>query len=108
MQPFQAPALADQFIGQPVEQFGVGWAAAEDAEIRRRIDEPAAEMIQPDAIGEHTADQRVLAVDKMPRVSEPSARAGSLWIRIRESRTAVLRERRWSGRPAGRLAVGWR
>ena len=53
VQPLQAPAAGHEFGGQPVEQFGMRGPVAERAEVGRRGDEPAAEVVHPDAVDQH-------------------------------------------------------
>ena len=52
-----------------------GWVGqlAEHAEVAGRVDQPAAEMVQPDPVDQHAADQRVRAAGQVPGVGQPPA-----------------------------------
>ena len=50
VQPLQLPAVLNKIARQPVQQFGMGRPLTHDAEVRRRANEAATEMVQPDAV----------------------------------------------------------
>ena len=51
--------LASEFIREVIEQFGMAWPAAVDAEVVRSLDDAAAEMCLPDTIHVNARCQRV-------------------------------------------------
>ena len=55
-----APALADELGGQPIEQFGIRRQRAHLAEIAGRADDAGAEVPSPDAIDHHARRQRIV------------------------------------------------
>ena len=57
---FHRPAAADEFIGEPVEQFGMRRAAAVGSEIARRIHEPGAKRVLPQPVHHHPRGERIL------------------------------------------------
>ena len=69
MQLFEAPAVRDEAAREPVEQLGMRRRLAELAEVARRADEPAPEMVLPDAVDDHAGGERIL------RLREPRASA---------------------------------
>ena len=71
---FEAPALAHEFIGEPIEQFRVRGPCAQHSEISRGLDEATAKMMEPETIGKHAPDQGVLAAHELPRQRETASR----------------------------------
>ena len=69
MQGFHVPAGADEFAGEPVEEFGIFGAVTLAAEVVGGLDEAAAEEGLPEAIHRHAREQR------MARVGEPACEA---------------------------------
>jgi len=47
---FHAPAAGHEVLRKPVEQLGMAWAFAEQAEVAGGVDQPLAEVVEPDAI----------------------------------------------------------
>src|SRR4029077_15229552 len=72
VQPFEPPAVLDKITREPVEQFGMRGTLAHCAKIRRCAHEATSEMVQPNAIDEHTRDQRIRATRKPACESEPA------------------------------------
>src|SRR6185503_19299667 len=66
-----APALRDEFGGEPVEQLRVRGRRALRAEVLARLDESTAEDLLPHAIDGDAGDQGVVLVDQPAR--EPEA-----------------------------------
>ncbi len=62
MHGLNAPAAADQLIGQPVEQLGMAGTGAHVAEIVGSSDDAASEVIIPEAVGHHPGGEGVLGV----------------------------------------------
>jgi hypothetical protein len=58
MQPLQRPAVLHEATGEIVEQFGMRRRFAEIAELARRIDQTATEVMLPHAIHDHARGQR--------------------------------------------------
>ena len=69
MQGFYVPAGADEFAGEPVEEFGIFGAVTLAAEVVGGLDEAATEEGLPEAIHRHAREQR------MARVGEPAGEA---------------------------------
>ena len=67
-----APALLDEFGGQPVEQFRMRRPGALRAEVLAGLDEAAAEHLLPESIDGHARDERIAA--RPPAIAR--ARAG--------------------------------
>src|SRR5437773_2478555 len=62
----------------------MGRSFTHGAEIRRRADEAAAEMLQPDAIHKHPRNERVCAAGKPSREGEPATAGRELRIFLRQ------------------------
>ena len=108
------PAGADEFGGQPVEQFGMRRPFALRAEILHRLDQAGAEIHLPEAIHGHARRQRIGGIDqpfgeaqaivrhaggqrrqrRRERPARPCRRAG------RKRRAAARASRAASGSPA--------
>src|SRR5688572_19844808 len=70
---FHAPAGADEFRGQRIEQFRMrGWNA-ELPEVVWRAYEAFAEVILPDAVDHHARGERIVGAGDPARELEPSA-----------------------------------
>ena len=69
----EAPAGLDEASGQVVEEFRVRRAFAEHPEVAGGIDDPAAEVMQPDPVHERPAHERVLTGGQPIGVGETSA-----------------------------------
>src|SRR5262249_60515111 len=54
-----APALLDKSGRKPIQQFTVSFAVAHLAEIARRADDAASEVVMPDAVDHHASGQWV-------------------------------------------------
>src|SRR5882724_13234462 len=59
MHGFDAPALRDEFTGEPIEKFGMRRPRAPRAEIARRGHETPTEMMLPDAVDQDAGGERV-------------------------------------------------
>ena len=59
MHGFDAPALRNEFTGEPIEQFGMRRSRATRAEIARSGDETPAEMMLPDAVDQDAGGERI-------------------------------------------------
>src|SRR5206468_12328272 len=59
MHGFDAPALRDEFAGEPIEKFGLRRSRATRAEIARRGHETPTEMMLPDAVDQDAGGERV-------------------------------------------------
>ena len=55
-----APVVIDEVAAEPVEEFGVGWEVALQAEVFRRADEAISEELLPDAIDVNAGRERVI------------------------------------------------
>src|SRR5258706_7127533 len=73
MQLLEAPTVAHEFAGQPVEQSRVGRALAFQAEIARGSHNSAAEMILPDPVYHDARRQRIIRVGQDVRQRWPAA-----------------------------------
>src|SRR5687767_9101724 len=80
MQPLQLPAIVHKAASQPIEQFRMARPLAEDAKITRRRDNPAAEVMHPEPIDEHSGDEGVLAGSKPIGVGQAAAGGGQGWV----------------------------
>src|SRR4051812_39860376 len=60
----------------------MGRARAQHAEVAWRIDQPTAEMIQPEAIRKDSAHEGMVPLYQMSRVSEPTARGGQRGVLV--------------------------
>src|SRR5437762_2207269 len=76
MHRFDAPALTDELDGQPVEELGMRRPCAGGAEVARRRDEAAAEMIVPDPVHHHARGERILGT--RDPIGQRGAAAGRL------------------------------
>ena len=74
MQRLQRQPWRDELGGQPVEQFRVRRPVALQAEIVRRADDAAAEVILPDAIDHHAGRERVVLATGEPVRPGPAVR----------------------------------
>src|SRR6185503_14579940 len=77
MQGFDAPALCDEFTGEPIKKFGMRRARAAGAEIARRGHEAPAKMMLPDAVDHDAGGERV------GRTGKPGGQRRSLTQRSR-------------------------
>ena len=66
----------------------MGGARAQHAEVARRIDQPTAEVIQPDAIRKDAAHKGMVPLHQMSSVSEPTARGGQRGVLLGNPRPA--------------------
>jgi hypothetical protein len=57
MERFEAPVVADEFLGEEVEEFGVGRAFSLETEIAGGIDEATAEVMVPDAVDDDPGEE---------------------------------------------------
>ena len=73
MQSFDRPVLANQFGGQPVEQFGGYRCGPELPEIVRGFNQPDPEVPLPDAVDDHPAGERVSGIGDPPGQLQPAA-----------------------------------
>jgi hypothetical protein len=55
----QAPAFGDEAGGEPVEQFGMRGACADEAEVARRADEAGAEVVMPETVHGDAGGERL-------------------------------------------------
>jgi hypothetical protein len=62
VQGFEAPVVADEFLSEEVEEFGVGRAFALETEIAGGIDEAAAEVMVPEAVDDDAGEEVAGAV----------------------------------------------
>src|SRR5438067_9039138 len=60
MKLFEAPAVLDEFDGEPVQQLRMGRTLAARPEVVRRADEALTEVPLPDAIDDDACRERVL------------------------------------------------
>ena len=60
VQRLELPAARDEFGRQPVEQLGVAGGLAQPAEVARRADQAAAEMVLPDPVDDDAGRQRIV------------------------------------------------
>ncbi len=78
VQRLEPPARLDQFAGQPIEQLRMRRRRAQVAEIVRRTDDAAAEMMLPDAIGHHPGRELVVRrSEPIGQLQTPAAGFGS-------------------------------
>ena len=85
--------MPDKIACEPVEQFGMRRTLTHDAEVRRRADEAATEMVQPDAVDQHPRDERVCAAGEPARKGEPATAGREFRIFLRQpDRLAGKRE----------------
>ena len=70
----EIPAAVVQLDGQPVEQLRMGRLLPLQAKILRRADQPCAKDTLPDAVDQHTGDDRLLAAGEPPGQAKPVAR----------------------------------
>ncbi len=100
MEMLQRAAAFAQLAGQPVEQLGMRRRAAHAAEVVRRIAQPAAEMVMPDAVRDAPPGQRI------PVVRDPvGERGAALGFVLGMRQLEARRERRHRAqRAALRLA----
>ena len=75
VQLLETPTVLHQLGGQPVEQFGVRRTLPECSEVVGRVHDAAAEVMQPDAIGDHTGDQRMFAIGQPTGIGQSTARS---------------------------------
>ena len=68
------PAAGDEPGREPVEQLGMARRLAADAEVRRRRDDPPAEVVLPDPVDHHPGRQRMIGPGQPVRQLEPAAR----------------------------------
>ena len=73
VQPLQLPAVLDEVVRQPVQQFGMRRTLAHRAEVRRRADQAMTEMMKPDAVHQHTRHQRIRPCRQPSRIGQPSS-----------------------------------
>ena len=55
-----APTVRHEFRCQPVEEFGVRRRVATEAEVAGRVDQPAAEVVHPNAVDEHAGGEWII------------------------------------------------
>ena len=60
---FHVPTGADEFGGEPVEEFGVGGGVALHAKVARRADEAGAEELLPETVHGDAGGERILRID---------------------------------------------
>ena len=60
MQGLEAVAVHSEPSSQPVKQVGMGWPAAAGPEVARGLDNSPAEMVVPDAVDNHSREERIL------------------------------------------------
>ena len=70
----EIPASVVQLDGQPIEQLRVGRLLSLQAKILRRANQPRAEDALPDAVDQHTGDDRLLAAGEPLGQAKPVAR----------------------------------
>ena len=61
---FHRPTAANEFGGEPVEQFGMGGSEAHEAKVRRGGDDAGAEGVMPETVHHHACRQRIAFVRK--------------------------------------------
>jgi len=72
--------IFDKACGQIIQQFRMAGAIPLEAEIARRLDDPAAEMLFPDAIdNDASGKRRGFGQDRIGQVDPPAA--GGQWPR---------------------------
>src|SRR5207247_6894100 len=64
--------------------FGMSRPITHDAEVRRRGDEAAAEMVQPDAVHQHPCDERVRTASQPACEGEPATAGREIRIFLRQ------------------------
>ena len=104
MQALEPPAVFHEVAGEPVEQFGVAWLLAQFAEVTRCIDQAAAEVVQPKAVDEHTARERMRPVGQALGQGQPSPGRGSPAI-VLGDRVFIQRHHAQVGRFHGGLGL---
>ena len=99
---FHAPAVRHEFRGEPIEQLRMRRRAPVAAKIRRRGDEAAAEVAQPNVVHRHARGERVSAIWPPSARTRAGDRAASRIV-FRRTRFEVGRGRACSfllGSPA--------
>src|SRR5262245_8855301 len=67
MHRLQAPIPPNELRGQPVEQLGIAGRLALDPEVLAGFDKASAEMLGPDAVHGHSADEWIIRIDQPAR-----------------------------------------
>ena len=81
-QSFDRPAVLDETRCQVIEQLRVRRFFTEGSEVRRRVDQSATKVVQPDAIDDDASHQRVPAVRQKLRIAQsPSGRWNVLVVK---------------------------
>ena len=79
MEGLEPPSPAHQFPSQRVEQLGMARSAAIEPEIARRCHEPPAEVVLPDAVGDHAGGEGIGRISDPGSEPLPPLRFGGLW-----------------------------
>ena len=85
MKPLEGPAAAYELVGQPVEQLGMAGTFAKRPEIGGRPHDPTPEVVEPDAVDQHSRRERVLAAREVPRVGQAAAGRGQVGVVVTHS-----------------------
>src|SRR5206468_12777097 len=108
MHGFEAPALRNEFAGEPIEKFGMRRSRAARAEIARRGHETPTEMMLPEAVDQDAGGERVGRTGK-PVGQRRSPARGSRFEEVRSRLgvgigdlssllESVVLENRWKSR----------
>ncbi len=72
----EAPMVLGELGGEPVKEFGVRGSVSVFSKIAWGCDDPSAEEVVPDSVGEHAGEERMLAGGEVFGVSGPSSGGG--------------------------------
>ena len=92
MERFQAPAIANELDGQPVEQCGVRRAVTFYAKVFQRPHKPGTKVIMPHAIDHHASGERMVWTREPPRQGK-AATGLTGERRLHDKRRAAVCER---------------
>src|SRR4051812_23365686 len=73
MQPFQVPAMSNEFLSEKLKQLRMSWPVALGPEVARRPHQSAIKMLIPDPVDNDTCQQAPLLVDQCVSQLQPSA-----------------------------------
>ena len=101
---FETPVVANQLVGEPVEELGVGRWASTNTEVTGGFDQSGTEMMIPDPIDDDSGEKRVPGVSDPAGQGTSSRRVGRIgwnrkvWRKARDGRDGPWRNRlAWVG-----------